>query len=169
MNSGRSLRSARMFGDELQASAAGRLRPAAPLRAPIQNSIFKIHCGLPITARRATSARLFVFGPQPAKGARDCKELRAFAAGGCGPPIAARSISCKKPAAERWACTSEPPGRELQPPPRGRLRAADVSDVAFASKPFSYRPAGAAAAGGPASRYSAWIWSSSGKGLNPSP
>ena len=119
MNSGRSLRSARMFGDELQASAAGRLRPAAPLRAPIQNSIFKIHCGLPITARRATSARLFVFGPQPAKGARDCKELRAFAAGGCGPPIAARSISCKKPAAERWACTSEPPGRELQPSAKG--------------------------------------------------
>ena len=45
----------------------------------IQNSIFKIHCGLPIAARRATSARLFVFGTQPAKGARDCKELRASA------------------------------------------------------------------------------------------
>ena len=33
---------ARMFGYELRVSAAGRLRAAAPIRAQIQNSIFKI-------------------------------------------------------------------------------------------------------------------------------
>ena len=40
--SGRGLRSARMFDNELRASAGRRLRPAAPFRAQIQDSVFNI-------------------------------------------------------------------------------------------------------------------------------
>ena len=42
LNSGRSLRSARRFGNELRASAAPRLRPATPLRAQMKNEELKM-------------------------------------------------------------------------------------------------------------------------------
>ena len=111
-----------MLGYELRASAAPRLRPANhcaidsvqkarsradglaradlrdancspppgggrrllhPFRAQIQNAIFNISCAL-------------IFGSQPAKDASDVKELRAFAAGGCGPPTSCEVDSTHK-------------------------------------------------------------------------
>ena len=82
---------------------------------------FKIQnqANLPGTLRLAYSR----FGAQPAEGAHDCTELRASAAGGCGPhgpdgPIQTRD----KPAAERTGLLSS--SARMQPSARGRLRAA---------------------------------------------
>ncbi len=45
-------------------------------------------------------------------------------------------IRCKKPAAERRACTSGPADAKLQPSARGRLRAAGRSATELAGKLF---------------------------------
>ncbi len=55
----------------------------------------------------------YKFGTQPAKDGTSGRELRAFAAPGCGPPIAARLILCKKPAAERMGLRRK--GAALRP------------------------------------------------------
>ena len=89
---------------------------------------FKIQnqANLPGTLRLAYSR----FGAQPAEGAHDCTELRASAAGGCGPhgpdgPIQTRD----KPAAERTGLLSS--SARMQPSARGRLRAAGRSATEF--------------------------------------
>ena len=95
MSSGRGLRRARtcgrLSGRELRAFAGAKLRPAAPVRVQIQYSKFII--------------QKLSIGLQPAEESHEA-DLRDASCGppqppGCGPPIAARLIHGKKPAAER--------------------------------------------------------------------
>jgi len=85
---------------------------AAPMRAQIQLSEFKIqNCG--IRGRSLRSARRFGY------------ELRAFAAGGCGPPTSCEVDAYTKPAHSR-ADGRFRAARRCSPQPGGLLRAATV-------------------------------------------
>ena len=91
---------------------------------------------LPIAVRPNHSE----FGSQPAKVPLDCKELRAFAAGGCGPPMPAASKPSRSQLATGWTglrCS----GTALC---AGRLRPADACGIETVSKPARNRVDGLA-------------------------
>ena len=114
---------ARIFGYELRASAAGRLRAAAPIRAQIQNSKFKIQnyalgrqpaenrskrtCGTRVAGLRPPGC-----GP-PTSNEVECT---AKSINNCGPPIPAGSISLSRPARSR---ADGPATIRSSPPPGG--------------------------------------------------
>ena len=101
-NSVCSLRRACKFGYELRASAAPRLRPAAPSRAQIQHSTFKIIARDEACGGHADSDTSC--GPSPGETAtRRC--------------LTASNLLWGTPAAERWACFRAVRG--CSPPPGG--------------------------------------------------
>ena len=95
----------------MRAFAGAKLRPAAPIRAQIYNPIFKIRY-----VRRSHLDVYFRSGRSLRRSASDAEELRAFAAGGCGPPIAARLIPCRQARSRAEAALT---ARELQFSARG--------------------------------------------------
>jgi len=119
-DSGRSLRRNGTSGRELRASAAGRLRPAAPIRAQMQEGA--IEC----TFLSGRSLRRDRTSWQRAAGLHGAKLRPANPCGidfACG-RATIRHYQKASPQSSGWGCTSGPAGREMQPSARGRLRAA---------------------------------------------
>ena len=132
LNSGRSLRrnrsSGRRSGREMRAFAGAKLRPAAPVRAQIQHSIFKISYSIESydePAAERTGVRRGGAALRPGAAAGCCAFLGAIHHSRFKIQNYARVAACGEHA------RSGPAGRELRASAAGRLRPADLSEVAY--------------------------------------